>query len=92
MAIDHPGARMLHHCTDPLSHGRLIAMDRALGALRLSFLIWTPGEPFSGIRQELTAIRTGILPGAVQGAAVHTDHRLDGLLFSCHAGMTATHS
>jgi hypothetical protein len=92
MAIDHPGAGISHHGTYPLSHGRLIAMDRTPGARRLSFLIGAPGEPFAGICQELQAIRAETLRGSVQGVAVHADHRLDGLMLSCHAGMSVSHS
>ncbi len=56
MKIDHPGAGVSHHGTDPLSHSWLVAMKQTPGALRFPFLIWTMKEPFPGIIKEIIAI------------------------------------
>ncbi len=56
MLIDHPGAGVSHHVTDPFSHSWLVAMKRTPGALRFSFLIRTTQEPFPGIIKEIITI------------------------------------
>jgi hypothetical protein len=91
MAVHHPGAGISHHRADPLSHSWFVAMNRALGALRLAFLIGAPGEAFRGILHEITAILTESITGMVQAAAMHANHRLDGLLLSRYAGMPIRH-
>lgn len=82
MAIEHPGACIFHHRADPFSHGGLVTMDRTPGALRLPLLVWAAGEPLSGICQELTAIRAEIVRAVVPGAALHSNHRFNGLILS----------
>jgi hypothetical protein len=91
MAVHHPGACISHHRADPLSHSWLVAMDRTPAALRLSLLVWAAGEPFSGIMQEIITILTETILSLVLRAALHPDHRFNGLILSCYARMFVRH-
>ncbi len=82
MPIYHPGAGISHHGADLITHQGFVAMDQALGALRLAFLIWTVREPFPGVVQEIRTILAETILSMVLRAAMHSNHRLNSLIFS----------
>ena len=91
MPVYHPGPGIPHHRADLIAHRGPVAMDRTPSALRLRFLAWASGEPFPGILHEIITILTENISGMVQAAAMHANHRLDGLPLSRYAGMLVRH-
>ena len=57
MLIQHPGTCISHHRSDFLSHRGFVAMSWALGARRFPSMVWTRGESFLCVIQELSALR-----------------------------------
>jgi hypothetical protein len=91
MPIYHPGAGISHHGADLITHHGFVTMDQAPGTRRLPPLIRAPRETFPGICQELITTLAETFPSLVPGAAMHSNHRLNGLILSCYAGMLGRH-
>ena len=82
--INHPGAGVMHHRPYLFSHGRLVAMDAAIGARCFAFLERTPVETFPGIILKLSTFIAKPAVRFMHSAAVDLYHSTDGLLFPHH--------
>ena len=86
----HAGSGIAHHGLDLVSHGRLEAVDRALGASRLCLLERAFLKTLAGIGQELTAINAWLVT-TMLAAAVEVYHDRYGLAFPGHSGVSLIH-
>jgi hypothetical protein len=88
--VKHARPRIAHHGLDLVSHGRLEAMDRTLGASRLSLLEWALHKTLIGIDQELAALSAWSVTSML-AATVEIDHDRHGLAFPGYSGMSLVH-
>jgi hypothetical protein len=90
VSVKHARPRIAHHGLDLVSHGRLEAMDRTLGASRLSLLEWAFLKTLIGIDQELAAL--GARPvTSMLAATVDIYHDRHGLASPGYSGMSLVH-
>lgn len=83
MSAKHSRPRITHYGSDLVSHGRLEAMNRTLGASRLSLLEGTFVKTFSGIGEQFAALPARRV-GFMVTAAVEFNHDANGLGFSSY--------
>jgi hypothetical protein len=88
---DHARAYFLHDCSDFITHGRPVAVDRAVAAGGFSLLKRAAGKTPAGIGKQLLAIRTKAIAAtvgpvtAVVFPAILVNHDGHGLCFPLHA-------
>jgi len=92
VAVEHPGAGVVHHLPDPLPHGRFVAVEGAGGALRLVVPEGTLFEAPGGVVEKLAALRAETFLRAVAAAAEDLDHRFDGSAFGLQGCMFVGHT
>jgi hypothetical protein len=84
MSPKHARPGIAHYGSDLLSHGRLEAMNRALGTSSLALLERADLKTPLGIDQEFEALWAwGVNP--MMAAAIEVYHDCDGLAFPSHS-------
>jgi len=84
--VDHAGAGIPHNSSDPLSHIKVVTMQRAVGAGRLVLLEWTSIEALVRIRHKSLTFRAqSLFCLAMMAAAVDAAHGFNGFMFPAHS-------
>jgi hypothetical protein len=91
MPVQHTGPSIAHHCANPHSHVRFVAVDRALGAGCLSTLERTVLETLLGIVPQRLTVGTQTVTGSMLALAKDADHGLYCSEFSGDSGMLVDH-
>ena len=94
VAIQHSRPSVRHDRPYLLSQGRLVAMDGAFCTRRLVDTVRAPLEALHRVLQQISALLTQPLCRHMLFAAVDANHRFNGLLLPCPAGVRVilTHS
>jgi len=91
MTPGHARTCIAHDHTDLFTQLRLIAMDRTVAAGGLIFPERTVLEPEPGVLLQFAALIAEFTPGMMMVLTVKSDHQLNGLPLSFHAGMHLGH-
>ena len=91
MTPDHSGPGITHDGADLVAQLRLIAMDRAVTAGGFVFLERAARKPESCVFHQFPAFMTDLPLGMMMVFAIKSDHQLNGLLLSFHAGRNLGH-
>ena len=85
MREEHARPGVSHNLLNSGSHGRCIAVDRALAAGRFAFLKGTGPQSFVRVIKQLNTVWAERLQWLVVVGAVSSDHERHGLGFAPHA-------
>ena len=91
MAVEHAGTGVAHHLSDPLPHGRFVAVNGACGALRFVVAEGALCETLGGVVTKLAALRAEVFLRTVASAAKDLDHRFDGSAFGVNLCLGVGH-
>ena len=91
MAVEHAGTGVAHHLSDPLPHGRFIAVDGARGALGFVVAEGALCEAAGGVVAKLAALRAEAFFRTVVAVAEDPDHRFHGVAFGFYLCMGVGH-
>jgi hypothetical protein len=87
LPVHHPRTRIAHHHSDLFSRHGFVAVGWTHSARRFTFLVWTLRKSFPGVIQELITRWAEPIGSMMNRAAIHPDHCLNALFFSCYASV-----
>jgi len=91
MAVEHAWTGVAHDLSDPLPHGRFVAVDGARGAFGFIVTEGALCEAFAGIVEEFPALRAEAFLRAVAATAEDLDHGFDGSAFGLQGWVVVGH-